>query len=148
MRDPDKQLCFVDSNIWLYAFIITEGTDKHLVASRIIEDSIICLSSQVINEVCVNLAKKAAFTEERLVSLIRSYFNRYHVLTEYSEDLLCTAADLRLNYRFQFWDSLIVASALSCNADIIYSEDMHDGLLVQKKLRIINPFNVSSKYVP
>jgi predicted nucleic acid-binding protein len=148
MRDTDKQLCFIDSNIWLYAFIISEDTDKHLVASRIIENSTICLSSQVINEVCVNLVKKAAFTEERLASLIRSFFDRYQVLTEYSEDLLCAAADLRRSYRFQFWDSLIVASALSCNADILYSEDMHDGLLVQKSLRIINPFNISSKYFP
>jgi predicted nucleic acid-binding protein len=140
MNATDKPLCFVDSNIWLYAFIEAPESDKSHVAHRIITASRICISSQIINEVCVNLIKKAAFPEESIQNLIRSFFVRYPVAADHSEELLNTASELRTAYNFQFWDSLIVASALSLNAEILYSEDMHNGLLVQNKLRIVNPF--------
>lgn len=43
-------------------------------------------------------------------------------------------------YRFSYWDSLIVSSALTEGATLIYSEDMQNGLKVENQLRIINPF--------
>ncbi|MFZ4857426.1 MAG: PIN domain-containing protein [Desulfuromonadaceae bacterium] len=140
MNVPEKVLCFVDSNIWLYAFIESPGSNKCPIARTIITDSRICISSQIINEVSVNLIKKASFSEESLKALRHSFFSRYTVATEFSEELLDLASALRGSYNFQYWDSLIVASALSLNAEILYSEDMHNGLLVQKKLRIVNPF--------
>jgi predicted nucleic acid-binding protein len=47
---------------------------------------------------------------------------------------------LREQYAFSFWDSLIVSSALHAEAAVLYSEDMQDGLVVEKRVRIINPF--------
>jgi len=35
---------------------------------------------------------------------------------------------------------LIVASALSANTEILYSEDMQNDLQVENKLKIVNPF--------
>lgn len=133
-------LCFIDSNIWLYAFIESQEAGKTSIAQRIISDSNICISCQIINEVTVNLRKKAAYSEENLQALISSFFIRYQVAPDFSEELLITASELRIAYQFQFWDSMIVASALSSKADILYTEDMHNGLLVHKKLQIINPF--------
>jgi len=43
-------------------------------------------------------------------------------------------------YDFQLFDSLIVALALEADCEILYTEDMQHGLLVNKKLQIINPF--------
>ena len=42
-----------------------------------------------------------------------------------------------------FWDGLIVASALFGNANILYSEDMQDGLMIDNQLTIINPFKTN-----
>ena len=53
------------------------------------------------------------------------------------------ASALREQHAFSFWDSLIVASALATNATVLYSEDMQDGLVVEKRLRIVNPFKES-----
>ena len=39
-----------------------------------------------------------------------------------------------------YWDSLIVATALSSECSILYSEDMQHNQLIENKLRIINPF--------
>jgi predicted nucleic acid-binding protein len=43
-------------------------------------------------------------------------------------------------YKFSFFDSLIVASALIAGARVLYSEDLQDGQVLDKQLRIVNPF--------
>jgi predicted nucleic acid-binding protein len=43
-------------------------------------------------------------------------------------------------YGFSVYDAMIVAAALREGCTTLYSEDMHDGLLVEDQLRIVNPF--------
>jgi predicted nucleic acid-binding protein len=50
------------------------------------------------------------------------------------------AIKLIQKYDFQLFDSLVVALALESDCKILYTEDMQHGLLVNKKLQIINPF--------
>jgi predicted nucleic acid-binding protein len=54
---------------------------------------------------------------------------------------MLSASELRETWQFSFWDSLIVSSALAGGAEILYSEDMSDGLSVENRLRISNPFS-------
>ena len=61
-------------------------------------------------------------------------------MIEIDYQIIVIASELRISYNLSFWDSLIVASALSCGADTLYSEDMQDGLIVSEQLTIINPF--------
>jgi predicted nucleic acid-binding protein len=55
---------------------------------------------------------------------------------------LLFAANLVKKYQFQLFDAIIVAVAIEGNCDILYSEDMHHGLVVDKALTIINPFKI------
>jgi predicted nucleic acid-binding protein len=50
------------------------------------------------------------------------------------------ANDLMLRYDFQLFDSIVVASALEANCDILYSEDFQHNQLIENQLMIINPF--------
>ncbi|WP_456325324.1 PIN domain-containing protein [Desulfonauticus submarinus] len=50
------------------------------------------------------------------------------------------AIEIKEKYKFSYWDSLIVASALENNCSILYTEDMQDGQIIEKKLEIVNPF--------
>jgi predicted nucleic acid-binding protein len=43
-------------------------------------------------------------------------------------------------YQFQLFDSIIVASAIESGCQMLFSEDMQHNLLVEKSLKIINPF--------
>jgi predicted nucleic acid-binding protein len=142
MRDPSltAALCFVDTNIWLYAFIASSDPDKLAIAQSLIRrEPRIVISTQVVNEVAVNLLKKADFTEERIRALIASFYRRYQVV-EFDDKVLIRASALRERYQLSFWDGLIVASALGAGATILYTEDMHDGLVVEGQLTITNPF--------
>ena len=132
---------FVDSNIWLYNFIVGQDKQKSLAAQNLTKGNKAnnCLSTQVINEVCFNLIKKESFDETRIKQIIdRFYFD--HEVIELNEAILLSASDLRARYPFSFWDGLIAASAIAANAEILYSEDMQNDLDVAGKLKIINPF--------
>lgn len=134
-----KPAVFIDTNIWLYAFLDTGEEEKSLRAKQLFEQVEPMLSVQVINEICVNLIKKASFPEEQIARLIESFYEKYPIV-EMDEGILLAASELRQEYSFSFWDSMVVACALAANAEILYSEDMHHGLSVRGALKIINPF--------
>ena len=131
--------CFLNANIWSYAFVATQDERKSDIAKGIIEGNEVIVSTQVINEVAVNLIRQAQFEESNIQRLISSFYLRYQVV-EIGREVLLIASDLRFRYRFSFWDSLIVAAALVAGTKTVYSEDMDNGLLVNDRLRILNPF--------
>jgi predicted nucleic acid-binding protein len=45
-------------------------------------------------------------------------------------------------YKFSFYDSVIVAAALIAGATVLYSEDLQHGQVIDRQLRIVNPFLV------
>jgi predicted nucleic acid-binding protein len=135
----------VDSNLWLYALMPTPATDltgeaqKKTQAIALLGSIDSVISTQVINEVCSVMRRKAKFTELQTLQLIQT-FHRSCEIVELSHLTLVQASHLRSRYNFSFWDGLIVASALEANANILYSEDMQTGLMVEGQLTIVNPF--------
>lgn len=139
MPDSPKVARFIDSNIWLYALVEGDDSRKTVIARTVIEESAPVVSTQVINEVCVNLIKKAKFDEDRVGQLIQEFFAKYRVV-EMNQTVLLAASALRKNQSLSFWDSMIVASALESAVSFLCSEDMHHGLNVGGQLQIVNPF--------
>jgi predicted nucleic acid-binding protein len=99
----------------------------------------IIISTQDINEVCVNLFRKTSLQEADILALIEDFENRCSVL-ELSSTTLKNASGLRAQYNLSFWDSMIVASAMQAGAEVLYSEDMQAGLIISNQLEIVNPF--------
>lgn len=87
----------------------------------------------------MNLLRKRVFTEREVRELVTAFYHRYPVLLLQLETL-SIASRLREAYSFSFWDSIIVAAALESDISMLYSEDMHDGLEVEGRLTIVNPF--------
>lgn len=58
------------------------------------------------------------------------------ILDESNREAMRIAA----RYKISFYDAVMIAVALANGATTLYSEDMHDGLLIDGKLTIINPF--------
>ena len=132
---------FLDTNIWFYAFVPTQNSEKHIVASQIIQNSTadLYLSVQIINELSVNLKKKASFSETQLTKLVQSFYANYQVVGIF-ENTFLKASELRTKRTFSYWDSMVVASAFLEGCDILYSEDMHHSLVIDNQLTIQNPF--------
>ncbi|MEM4216804.1 MAG: PIN domain-containing protein [Candidatus Methanomethylicaceae archaeon] len=139
MPDNPTTACFIDTNIWLYAFIESDETTKSAQARMLIQENEPVVSTQVINEVCVNLLRRANFTEEQITQLVESFYEKYPVI-ELTKSVLLMASQLRQRYALSFWDSTIVATALSASVPVLYSEDMQHGLMIEEQLQIRNPF--------
>ena len=139
IRGNASVIKFVDSNVWLYALVANQDAHKEKTARKLTRSKNIAVSVKVVNEVCVNLIKKHNFDEAQIQKLIRSFFGRHQVI-EIDRNILLNASTLRDKHSFSFWDSLIVSAALAANATTLYTEDMHDGLIVENKLKIVNPF--------
>ncbi len=133
------EVCFIDTNVWLYAFIESQDKEKTGVAKNTVQNREVIVSTQVISEVCVNLIKKTQFDEASIQNLIESFYSKYRVI-EIDKEILLKASDLRNSYQFSYWDSTIVACALLGSATILYSEDLDTGVEVEKRLKIVNPF--------
>ena len=55
-------------------------------------------------------------------------------------DFLEKALSISEKYHYRFYDSLIIATALEADCTVLYSEDLHDKQVIEKKLTIVNPF--------
>jgi predicted nucleic acid-binding protein len=143
MNAGDSTRCFVDSNIWLYRFILnssdSSAIQKQQIATNVTSQENLLVSVQVINEVCANLIRKAGFDNSQIQNLIEDFAQGCEILP-ISLETLQYAVKLRDRYLLSFWDSLIVASAVLGQASILYSEDMQDGLIIENALQIVNPF--------
>ncbi len=130
--------CFVDSNVWLYAVIESpESAAKSATARSLVTERRIVIT-QVVNEVCVNLLRKARRSEDEIRQTVKAFYSQHRVVP-IDEATMLAASELREAYSLSYW-GLIVVSALEAGATVLYSEDMHHDLWINARLRIINPF--------
>ena len=140
-----NSLYFCDSNIWLYRFLIdpdcddSEEAKKRDIATNLTAVENLLISTQIINEVCAVLLRKARLSEISIKKVIQEFYEGC-IVVGIDYNIIVRASELRTYYNFSFWDSLMVASALSTEANFLYSEDMQDGLVVFNQLTLINPF--------
>ena len=70
--------------------------------------------------------------------MIADFYDTYLVV-ELDRAIQVKASTLRERYQLSFWESTIVANALLVEAGTLYTEDMHDGLVIEETLTIRNP---------
>jgi predicted nucleic acid-binding protein len=133
--------CFVDTNILVYAHDSSAGV-KHQRAQMLLEQlwdsGQGVLSTQVLQELCVNLRRKASqpLPVEEVRQLIRDY-STWEIVTNTAESVL-QALDIEVRYKTSFWDALIFQAAESSGASILYSEDLATGQRYGT-IQVVNP---------
>ena len=102
------------------------------------------ISVQVLNEVA-NVARrkmKLTWQETRgFLSSLRELLT-VHPVTVDTHELGLALAE---RHHLGIYDALIAASALLAECDRLWSEDMQDGMAIDKRLRIINPFRAAGQ---
>ena len=73
------------------------------------------------------------------LSMIRSLLPVQPLTIDVHETELALAE----RYRLSTYDAMIAASALHADCDTLWSEDMQYGIMVDGRLRIVNPFSWS-----
>jgi predicted nucleic acid-binding protein len=127
---------FFDSNVLLYATSL-----DRIKADRVgsLLDGGGTISVQVLNEIAHVSRRKFKMSWADTKSFLSTVSD---LLSIEPLTVETHAASLRLaeRYGLAIYDSMIVAAALQADCDTLWSEDMHDGLVVDVKLRIVNPF--------
>jgi predicted nucleic acid-binding protein len=136
---PDK--FFVDTNILLYAHDRSAGV-KHERARQLLErlwtSGEGVLSTQVLQELCINLRRKIAhpLPVEEIRQIIQDYLSWEIVVNTPASTL--HALEIEVRYKMSFGDALILHAAESAGAAVVYSEDLATG---QKygAVQVVNP---------
>ena len=139
-----KDKTFIDTNIFVYAFIEPEDEKdkrKHFQAIKLLnstQELNIFISVQVLNEFYNSLLKYQISDkkiQEKLQQIIDVVF-----VTPLTLETIKRCWEIKMKYRFSYYDSLIIASALESNCSILYTEDMQNGQIIENRLKIVNPF--------
>jgi predicted nucleic acid-binding protein len=135
---------FVDTNILIYAHDRSTGV-KHERARKLIENLWSSgggvLSTQVLQELCVNLRRKLArpLPPEDVRLLIRDY-SSWEVVINTPESII-QALEIEGRYKTSFWDALILQAAEQSGASVLYSEDLATGQQYSA-IKVVNPLLV------
>jgi len=127
---------FIDTNILLY--LLSEDAEKADRAEAVLRAGGL-ISVQVLNEMTNVMRRKLSmpWTEiNEFLTLVRSVCTIDPVTIE-THDRGRKVAE---RYNLSVYDAMIVAAALIGECETLYSEDMQDGLLIDNRLRIRNPF--------
>ena len=131
--------CFVDTDILFYAHDRQAGP-KHDRAKRLLvelldSDSGV-LSTQVLQELCVNLRRKGNLEADETRRLIQDFL-AWEIVVNTAESVL-GALEIESRHDISFWDALIIYAAQAAGAETLYSEDLNDGQMFGS-VRIVNP---------
>jgi predicted nucleic acid-binding protein len=127
---------FFDTNVVLYAF----SDDPRSTVAEVLLSNGGDINVQVLDEFANVARRKFGFDWPQVgeaLNAIRTLARAIHPITL---DTHASALRMAERYGFSLYDALIVAAALQARCTILYSEDMQDGVLVEGKLRIMNPF--------
>jgi predicted nucleic acid-binding protein len=136
---------FVDSNVLIYAHDRGAGT-KYIRAQEILKvlwgERRGVLSTQVLQEFCVNARRKALRPVSRLElrEAIRDLL-QWEIVVNFGDAVL-GAMEIEEQYQLTFWDAMIVQAAESASCEVLYSEDFAHGREYEGVL-VVNPFEES-----
>jgi predicted nucleic acid-binding protein len=128
---------FFDSNVLIYAMV--SGDPRRERAQQLVGQGGV-ISVQVVNEfVAVARRKMRMPWEDVIVALdaVRILFPSPVSITLDTHD---AALKIAQQYGFGIYDAQIAATALEANCSTLYSEDLQDGQVIDKRLTIRNPF--------
>lgn len=127
---------FLDSNVLIYAF--TQAEQKTEKARRLLSSGAF-VSVHALNETANVLQRKFRTPWSRICAIVDA------IVESCPDPLPLTLAThrsaLRISERFKYsiYDGLILASALEARCEVLYSEDLQHGQIIDG-LRIENPF--------
>ena len=131
---------FLDSNILIYAY----STDPKSAAAQAICEQPHTLSVQSLNEFANVARRKLRFDWDQIVTRLISIVDLAGPIVPLTFELHQAGIALADRYNLQVYDGMILAAAFDAGCEIVYSEDMHHGLVIEDQLTIRNPFRLTT----
>lgn len=127
---------FADSNCLLY--LLSDSQNKAARVRTLLLDEL-TISVQVLNEITHVARKKFNLSWDAIDEFLDAVQGVCDVVPLTAQTSVL-ARKIAKRHKVAFYDANIVAAALIANATVLYSEDMHHGMVFEKTLRVVNPF--------
>lgn len=127
---------FFDTNVLVYLALETGGKADR--AGELVGRGG-TISVQVLNEIANVLRRKRTRSWQEVRDLL-SMLQQLLAVEPITVQTNLAGLAISERYRFAIYDSMIVAAALLAGCDVLWSEDMQHGLVVDGRLTIRNPF--------
>ena len=127
---------FFDTNVVLY--LVSEDAAKADRAEDLLAAGGV-ISVQVLNEFAAVASRKLRMSWLEIrdaLHPVRAVCQVHPMSVETHERALQVAE----RYGLSFYDALIVSAALLAGCKTLYSEDMQDGQIIERQLKVRNPF--------
>lgn len=128
---------FLDTNVLIYAFNLADH--RQPAALRLLE-SRCAIGVQCLNEFAFVARRKLSLSWQEIAVPLQIIATASSTIVPLTFDLHRRGLRIAERYKLSVYDGMIVAAALIAECDILYSEDMHDGLVIDGHLRIVDPF--------
>jgi len=129
---------FIDTNLLVYFVDKTDEKQKQ-VSDKLNQYENCFISVQVLNEFINTCFKKKLLTKPEIELAIKDFVETFDVAL-IDVETITEALNLKEKYGFSYYDSLIISSALQIGCNILFTEDMQNGQIIENQLTIINPF--------
>lgn len=131
---------FLDTNVLFYAFSDDPtAATKSAIAQEIFTEPFE-ISVQVLNEFASASRKKHGKDLAVIEGLVADIVEVSDVIHPVTLDVHIKGLRLAMRHGFQFYDAVLIASALKAECNIFASEDMQDGMVIEGRMTIRNPF--------
>jgi predicted nucleic acid-binding protein len=127
---------FLDSNVLIYAFT----TDRRALRAQELLESGCAIGVQGLNELTNVAKRKLGMTWDEVRAALAAIRALCRTVLPLDINTHTDALRIAERYGYGIFDALVVASALSANCGVLWSEDMQDGIVIEGRLRIANPF--------
>lgn len=127
---------FVDSNVLIYAY----SDDPRSAVAQAVCAKPHVIAVQSLNEFAAVAHRKLGYGWERVGPCLDAIVDLADLIMPLTIETHSLGIALAKRYKLQIHDSLIVAAALETGCDLLLSEDMQDGLVIEEALTIRNPF--------
>ena len=131
---------FLDTNILIY-FYSEDDEHKRNAAYETLNNNDCVTSVQAMNESSNVWFRKFNWS----ASKIKEHLDNIEMVCDevfpIHRNTINKALSLKERYGYSYYDCLMLASALDGNCQIIYTEDMSDGQIIDNTLKITNPFS-------
>lgn len=143
MNGNTLEKAFIDTCVFVYLYSDDE-LDKKIISENAVNNYDCIISTQVLNEfssVCIR-KKKATLDEIKLA--LSEMINQFTVLQLEKEDM-SKAIEIHDKYQYNYYDCLMIVSALKSDCKYFISEDMNDGQIIENKLTIKDAYRETTK---
>jgi predicted nucleic acid-binding protein len=127
---------FLDTNVLVYAFT----TDPRSAVAQALLGRGCATSVQGLNEFTNVARRKLGMTWREVRDALAAVRTVCRTIVPLDIETHADALRLAERHGYTIFDALMIAAALCADCNVLFSEDMQDGAVIDGRLRIVNPF--------